>query len=257
MFIPLKVIFLSFVTFSWIASSSATSFFQVPFKDQVSQGDKIVRAEVRSSEAKVAKGVDGIERIYTYTTLRVTEVLKGKLKINSSNQIQARQLGGEAGGRGLVVSGTAHFDTNEDTVVILGDQNPDGSYEVRGMSMGKFRVSVVEGEERLEGGSLDSTGGHFVPSEGQRDTVPKQWTLRELRELIASQQGAPTSATPVPSTSSRPSSTAPSLQNPSLGPAERGEPGKSERVSSLLWFLGVGGVLGVLGWGVFRRRRPK
>jgi hypothetical protein len=100
----------------------------------------------------------------------------------------------------MQVSGSAEFQRGEEVVVFASERNPDGSFDVRGMMMGKFNLEKDEnGQEILVGPAL-SSGTHPAirdheeilrpggTAQGQDDTSSvKRWTLEALRKLIAQQ----------------------------------------------------------------------
>jgi hypothetical protein len=86
---------------------------------------------------------DGADRasIRTYTPLRITRVLKGKLE---ASRIILRQPGGDVGGTNAVAAG-AEFSEGEQAIVFVGRQDPgDSSYDVRSGPRGKFVVLYDE-----------------------------------------------------------------------------------------------------------------
>jgi hypothetical protein len=82
---------------------------------------------------------DGTDRasIRTYTPLRITRVLKGKLE---ASRIILRQAGGDVGGTTAVAAG-AEFSEGEESIVFVGSQDAgDGSYDVMSGARGKFVI---------------------------------------------------------------------------------------------------------------------
>src|SRR5688572_21760652 len=63
------------------------------------------------------------DAIFTYTTLRVDEVLKGRVR---SREIVIKEPGGEVGGRGSVIFGVPEFTVGEHVLLYLTSW-PDGS----------------------------------------------------------------------------------------------------------------------------------
>lgn len=252
----------------------ATSFYQRPFPDSVSEAPIIVRGRAGSSVPQWARGPDGVKRIYTFTDFQVSEVLKGKIE---EKTLTIKELGGEVGGVGLDVSGTARFEKGEEGVLFLSKSPIDATYLVYGMMMGKYGVERGEGgQEILTGPGLiegfQSGESHVHPGGGGQDgTDPgKKWTVESLKSLIQSQaQAAPSSPTPqnsaVPSPVSGGSSplprsldaarqTAPQLQ-PSWGGEESGESsiGRVLTARTLLALFGVLIFAAFLGRRLFRK----
>ena len=93
-------------------------------------------------------------RIFTYTHLVITDVLKGSIK---DRQILVRSPGGGKDGQEMHVPGAAQFNADEDVVLLLGPYNAeDKSYDIPGLTTGKYNVVRGEnGEPVLE----NSLGG--------------------------------------------------------------------------------------------------
>lgn len=90
---------------------------------------RVVKLETRQDDPKLS--------VFTYTTLQVSEVLKGQLK---SDFITIKEAGGIYNGVGSVVFGMPEFSINEEVILFL-DTWQDGSLRVRDMFIGKFTVS--------------------------------------------------------------------------------------------------------------------
>jgi len=248
------------------APSHGTSFYPVPFPQEVQEAPVIVRGKTGMSYADWGKGAspDEVRRVYTYFELQIGEVLKGNV---SGASLIMRELGGEKDGVGLHVPGAAHFGRGEEVVVFLKEKGPEGVHDVLGMMMGKYIIQTdPDGKEYLVGPGLsgnqavhdDGNGTH-----GDAATHPK-WTLNELRQLIqeqAASRNSPknskkanhlpdTQVSPAPSPSPRPSlnAAAPHLQTT--------EPDESPTSTSVFFYLTVGlGLLGLLGFLGFTRRK--
>ena len=99
------------------------------------------RAIVRGKVVSMGTRMDENERIYTYITLKVQEVLKGQI---TERKIVIKEEGGEYGGRGTLIFGTPQFKLGERVLVYLDTRN-DGSLRVHQMFLGKF--SIVKDEQ--------------------------------------------------------------------------------------------------------------
>lgn len=165
----------------------ATTFIERPFPTTVQDAPLIVRGKIGQTRPEWVNGIDGARRIFTYYDLNVTESIKGG--IASGSAIQIRELGGEKDGMGMQVSGTAHFDPEEDTVVFLGEKNGDQSYDVHGMMMGKYNLRRdSDGQEYLVGPGI---AAHHRDGQNDPDSE-KKWYLQDLRTLVKSgRQAAP------------------------------------------------------------------
>ncbi|MGH9800449.1 MAG: hypothetical protein ACRD82_08810, partial [Blastocatellia bacterium] len=99
---------------------SATSVV-IPSDDEMIIG---ARAIVRGQVISVASSLDSQRNIiFTYITLRVQEVFKGKISIG---EIVIKEPGGVAGNRGSLIFGIPDFKTGEDVLLFL-DTWADGS----------------------------------------------------------------------------------------------------------------------------------
>lgn len=247
-------------------AAHATSFVHVPFPQSVDEAPTIVRGTTGRSRADWAVGPDGSKRIFTYTDLEVRESIKGELQTGA--RIQLRALGGEKGGIGMQVPGTAEFTPGEDTVVFLSEKNPDGTYDVKGMAMGKYSIATDQssGKEMLVGMGVEEV--HF---DGAPEDAVKKYSLADLRELAHAPAAAPpspaasaaavNSAAPGSGNSPLPSSPEPKSLNAAV-PAPRAEasPAPADPVESNLGraiALGLSGAALLAGvfWFVVRRSR--
>lgn len=226
--------FLLLVPYS-ISISHATSFVPIPLTSQVGEADTIVRGKTGQGYSDYGPRNDGGRSIYTYYQLQVSEVLKGDVAPSSS--ISIREMGGEVNGVGMQVAGASHFDPGEDVVVFLGPKNPDGSYDVKGLSSGKYNIRTDDdGTENLLG---------LVQNE----------TMASLRKVVreqSHQHPKPThSATPSPSASVAVTATHPAaLQlQPSNSSSSKEEGKPSAKLSIWVSVLAVG----LLGWFALRR----
>ena len=128
---------LSLVLASIILSSSGSapaSTFTVPSDDELIVGARaIVRGKVLSLSCQLEPEQD---RLFTYITLRVQEVLKGAIV---ERRIVLKEEGGQVGTRGSIVFGTPQFKLGEEVLVYL-DTWRDGSLRVHQMLLGKFGI---------------------------------------------------------------------------------------------------------------------
>jgi hypothetical protein len=249
-----------------VSSAQATTFIPRPFPAHVQDAPLIVRGKVGTVYSDWVATSDGGKRIYTFTEIQLTEVLKGKV---AGSSIQARELGGEKDGLGMQVPGTAQFDRGEDVVVLLGERNGDGSHDMQGMMMGKFNVvRDPGGREVLTGGALSFSGHVHDAGQGQdgANQDKKTWSLDDLRELIRSQEAASEASrrtgeqanplrTAAPSSAMRggaPPSPAPERAASGLQPQDPGT-GRSTGIDGI-WTVGlaIGAALLILGYFLFR-----
>ena len=164
---------------------NATTFVERPFPESVERAPNIVHGVAGTGRSEWSEDQAGTRRIYTYTDFDVIEGLKGG--VPEGVTIQVRSLGGDIDGVGLRVPGTAKFKRGEEVVVFLMNENSDGSYDVKGLMMGRY--SVVEDEDGIKtlrgpGMNLGAHHGHHGHSQEKQ---PQVWTLDRVRKLIALQ----------------------------------------------------------------------
>ncbi len=73
--------------------------------------------------------------IFTYVSVRVDEALKG----TAPRSLLIRQLGGQVGAMQMRVPGTATF-LEGDRVIVFLERRPDQTFQVVGMSQGKYQI---------------------------------------------------------------------------------------------------------------------
>lgn len=224
----MRILFTSLLLFS-SSTAISTTFAPREFPEAVKDAPIIVRGEVLSSHGAWGKGADQGRRIYTYVELQNAESLKGKI---DGRTIIVRELGGKRDGLSLEIPGTAKFKIGEEVVLLLSPKNTDGSYDVRGLMMGKYDITKnQEGEEVLSGGEISvqrdqgfaHEHGENREEEGQSGSSTggpssKKWTVSILKELIRTQS----SKENIEESSAVPS-------NPPT-PVAAASPGKSDRV---------------------------
>jgi len=190
-----------------LPSAHATSFNIPPFSDFTASAPNVVRGIVSNVHAENAVTDDGGKTVYTFATLSVEEVLKGG--IHDSN-ITLRQLGGSTNEMTIEIPSSPEFHENEETVVFLGDEQEDHSYEVTGLELGKYDLKDVNGDKVLTGGifNYSRTPTGITPDPRlQENRTP--WSLNRLRSLIRSQGKAPPKPTASIAPDSASASTAP------------------------------------------------
>ena len=131
--ICLKPLLLLIALLSCAQASLATTVI-IPSDDQmIVEARAIVRGRILAIETGLDEQQD---RIYTYVTLKVQEVLKGRI---TQRKIVLKQPGGEYGSRGSMVFGTPEFTVGENVILYL-DTWRDGNLRVHQMLLGKFTV---------------------------------------------------------------------------------------------------------------------
>ncbi|MGA9767807.1 MAG: NBR1-Ig-like domain-containing protein, partial [Blastocatellia bacterium] len=136
------------------AQSSLASTFVLPADDDlVISARAIVTGKVLSIESSFD---DQQERIYTYITIKVREVLKGQI---SDRKIVIKEMGGQVADRGFTLYGNPEFTLGEKVLLYLDTWN-DGSLRTHQLFLGKF--SIVSDE---------ATGHQFVERRVPNDNV--------------------------------------------------------------------------------------
>ena len=118
--------------------TSATTIIGTPADDDMLIG---ARAVVRGKVLSLSTGIDEQNRIYTYITLKVQEVIKGQI---TEHKIVIKEEGGQYGDRGSLIFGAPQFALGEKVILYL-DTRADGSLRVHQMFFGKF--SIVKDEQ--------------------------------------------------------------------------------------------------------------
>jgi hypothetical protein len=119
-----------------LAQNSLATTVRVP-----SDVDMVVgaRAIIRGKVLSVGSAIDENDnRIYTYITVRVNEVLKGQI---TTRRIVLKELGGAVDDRITVVYGSPRFTRGEKVLLYL-DTRPDGSLKTHQMFLGKFNITL-------------------------------------------------------------------------------------------------------------------
>ena len=128
-----------------IAQNTLATSIVLPSDDDMGiEARAIITGKVLSIESALDQQED---RIYTYITVRVNEVLKGHIR---ERRIVLKEMGGQVGNRGLSVFGNPEFTPGERVLLYL-DTWKDGSLRTHQMFLGKF--SIVKDE---------ATGHEFV-----------------------------------------------------------------------------------------------
>lgn len=176
------------VGFLTALSAHATVFAQRPFTEVVEETPVIVRGRVEKSAPSWVTTKSGAKRIYTFTEVTITDVVKGEVQTKT---LKFREIGGEVEGVGLDIVGAAKFKDGEDIVIML-EQNTSGVepgaqsklFNLRGLMMGKLNVvKDADGNEILKGPAL------------QGETP---WSMDRLRSVASQPAKPPASADSAP-----------------------------------------------------------
>src|SRR5215467_11299674 len=125
---------LAAVITAMLGGSASATTVRTPADDEMIIG---ARAIVIANVLSVSSSLDeSRNRVFTYTTLRVQEVLKGQI---AEQKIVVKEEGGDIGYRGTIVYGTPRFSPGEKVLLYLNTWG-DGSLRTHQMFLGKFNI---------------------------------------------------------------------------------------------------------------------
>lgn len=138
----------------WSAQSALATTVIRPLDDDMIVG---ARAIVTGKVVEIQSALDEQEnRIYTYITVRVSEVIKGQI---TERRITIKELGGVVGDRVSVVYGSPEFKRGEKVLLYLSTRE-DGSLRTYQLFFGKF--SIVRDDATGNRFAVRDTGGENV-----------------------------------------------------------------------------------------------
>jgi hypothetical protein len=172
------------VTLGLGVTAEATTVLAESVDEMAVRAPIVVRAQVRQSQSGWSEGA---RRIWTWTELTITEVIKGKVPL----VVLVKQPGGSVGPVGQAVAGVASFTTGEDCVLFL-EPSPDEPkvYLVRGMAAGKIVFVERHGQQiaqrSLEGLNLVRPGAPSLvrASQPEPSLGAPQALLERLRRVV-------------------------------------------------------------------------
>jgi len=164
--------------------ADATVLLELDLARLVRRSALVVEARVRSRRPVLVNG-----RVWTESVLDVQRALKGIAR--RGQRIRVRALGGELGGRGLRVAGTARYGRGEHVVAFL--RAAGGSYTTVGMCQGKYEIfrdgrGALRVRRDLSSAALARLGpdGRLQLKRGGRSAAERLETfLRRIRDLVA------------------------------------------------------------------------
>jgi hypothetical protein len=138
----------------WSAQSALATTVVRPLDDDMIVGARVI---VTGKVLKVESAIDERQdRIYTYITVRVTEVIKGQI---TERKIVLKEFGGIVGDRVSVVYGNPQFTPGEKVLLYLGTHD-DGSLRTYQLFLGKFSIVIDEATGKKF--AVRDTGGENV-----------------------------------------------------------------------------------------------
>jgi hypothetical protein len=145
-------VFFLLISFFLCPFASATTFGPITVAYQVKSANYVVHGRIVGASWVAAERESG--RPYTYWKLAVIDQPKGP---SLGSEVTIREPGGEIGGLGYHVAGTAQFRGGEEVFVSLKDTSEPGAKEVVGLVSGKYTVEKSE-----NGGSEVRSGLGFL-----------------------------------------------------------------------------------------------
>ena len=178
--------------------AEATIVVPLTLEQMQTRSNVIVRAIVLDSTSQWDRSE---KHIFTFTRLKILETYKGDNAVGEI--IRIRTLGGEVGGVGMAVAGTAKFQPSEE-VVVFGriDRYDAANFQIVGMSQGKFSVknnpngdAVVTAD--FAGLAFASTSEGKVTSIEEKHLSPTQSIrLSDLKSRLTEAQPQPAKVQP-------------------------------------------------------------
>ena len=161
-----------------LGSAYATTIQALSMKQRTQRADRVIIGEVQ--HIRYEKAVNA-QRIYTVTTIKVIESLKGDAK--KDMLLTVRQIGGQMGEWSQYVPGDARFEKQEEVLVFLRHDPRDDLHFLVGMAQGKLTVDTDT--DRI-GKSVQHTHTRPLHVHGPEKThnVAHQRSLSELRNQI-------------------------------------------------------------------------
>jgi hypothetical protein len=151
----------------------ATTVKKMDLPELVSVSDSIVQGTVESVEARWED-----KSIYTYTSIRVDEGMKGAPR----RALMIRQPGGTIGSLNVNAPGTPQFKQGDQVIVFLRDRK-DGTFDVVGLGQGKYDIQQNFAVTNVSGMTLaDPKTGQLMEA-GPADKRPLDSFKAKIREL--------------------------------------------------------------------------
>jgi hypothetical protein len=180
----IKSLFLLTALFILTQTSLATTAVR-PSDDDLSIGARaIVRGKVVSIESAVDETTN---RIYTYITVKVQEVIKGQI---TERRIVIKEMGGQAGDRISVIYGNPQFKRGEKVFLYL-DTWADGSLRTYQMFLGKFSIIEENGNQYVYR-DMSSDNVVLLPNPDGQPQAPStdRMELSAYTDMVRSRQVA-------------------------------------------------------------------
>ena len=143
--------FLAVLIMLLLTNLSEALLIELPLPELVKESDIIIRGEVVKTESRwgYLEYNANSRIIFTDVTIAVTDYLKGA---SDKSEVVIETEGGEIGEIGLMVEDMPKFETGEDVVLFLSQENNQGMRKVANLRNGKYSISegtVLERDEPI------------------------------------------------------------------------------------------------------------
>jgi hypothetical protein len=119
------------------------------------------------------------QNIYTYVTVKVSEVLKGQLR---NDTIVIKQAGGRVGDDAIIIDGAPKYKVGQEVLLFL-NTLPDGSLTIAHLFQGKYEiVADADTGRQMVRRTIDGDNVHILP--GQTEQVTNSAELSAFIEKI-------------------------------------------------------------------------
>jgi hypothetical protein len=153
------------------APALSTTVKKMDLKELVSLSDAIAQGTVESIETRWED-----KSIYTYTSIRVDEGIKGAPR----RALLVRQPGGQIGALILDAPGTPKFKQGDQVIVFLRDRK-DGTFDVVGLGQGKYDVINNFAVTNVSGMTLVDPKTGALMEGGASDGKPLETFKQQIR----------------------------------------------------------------------------
>jgi hypothetical protein len=169
-----KLILISAAVIVLAAALRATTVKKMELTEMVSVSDAIAHGTVESVESRWED-----QSIYTYTSIRVDENLKG----GPRRALLIRQAGGTVGSLVLNIPGMPQFKHGDQVIVFLRDRK-NGTFDVIGMNQGKYDIRNDVAMTNAAGMTLLDPKTGKATDAGGFQKQPVEAFKAKIRELV-------------------------------------------------------------------------
>jgi hypothetical protein len=146
----------------------------------------IVTGDVQAVQAQWDKNR---QNIYTYVTVKVSEVLKGQI---GSDSIVLKQAGGIVGDEGIIIDGAPGYKVGQQVLLFL-NTLPDGALTVAHLFLGKYDiVNDAQTGRQMVQRTIDGDNVHLLPGQTEQMTNRAELStfLEKIRNAVRTQTKA-------------------------------------------------------------------